>query len=65
MGSLISATGCNSCALENVKLHTSQSNMFLVGSKTFPKSIPQLMKAQILGMKVCESGRPRRANEGL
>lgn len=49
---LITATGCSSCALENVKSHTGQSSVFLHASRRFPKSIPQLIQTQIPGMKV-------------
>lgn len=49
---LISATGCGSCALGNVKLHTGQSSMFLVVIRRFPESIPKLTQTWISGTKV-------------
>lgn len=62
---LITATGCGSCALEDVKSHMGQSSMFLHVSWRFPKSIPQLIQTRIPGTKVVNLARPGSATESL
>lgn len=49
---LITATGCGSCAIENVKYHPGQSSIFLHVCWRFPKSIPQLTQTRIPGTEV-------------
>lgn len=49
---LITATGCGSCAIENVKYHPGQSSIFLHVCRRFPKSIPQLIQTRIPGTEV-------------
>lgn len=50
--SLIIATGCGSCAIENVKSHTDHSCIFLHVCWRLPKSIPRFIQTRISGTEV-------------
>lgn len=62
---LITATGCGSCAIENVKSQTGQSSIFLHVCLEIPQKHSATYTNTDPRDKGCESGWPGSATESL